>query len=306
MARKFHLMKHAFILLALSMATVCCPALAEGFRYSDEFEFLKEKYRGNAFPFCRAEEHLQQAKDSVSQYFITNKNGGNVQPHSFGIPSPFGSSYFFNNHCFYWVTLVDWEDDKNYDYLTAVNLETGQGIVYYVGHFDRTYTKKRLRASSNILTAYELDIDALNRAIESDNIVIDDLNLRAYVKYVIDELMFFYARGFEIFDRNSFFCRPDPHLNEEVDPNTFSGQDTIERRELRACLAPYCLGSGMTVYKLDGGAYAVRLITWAEVMGYISEWDFTVERNGTVHIHEIRDIAWRIGPYVELKDEKDK
>jgi hypothetical protein len=202
------------------------------------------------------------------------------------------------------VGLKDWADNKMYEYLAAVNLETGEGTVYYVGPLDRIRSKKLLDVSSNMLMSYELNIDNLNKIIENDDIEINDLNLRAYVKYAIVDLLFFHELGYVIFDRNSTLCQPNPYLNEEYHPDSLYGLHMLGLIELRAYMAPYCLGSGMSVYKLDGGAYAVHLVTWSEIMGYISEWDFTIARDGTIHIYEIRDIDWLIGPYIEIDSHK--
>ena len=301
-----HAKIYIFMIPVLCLILVTSISHAQGFKYSDEFEYLKDEYRGRAEPLCQSDEPLQKARDAVSRYFIANKNEGNVPERSFGTMKLNSFPSFFDRHCFYGISLTDWADNKTYDYLTAVNVETGEGTVYYVISLDRKYSRKILDVSSNMLTAYELHIDDLNKIIVSDNIEINDDNLRAYIKYAVHELLFLNGRGLAIFDKNSSLCQPNPYLKEEYDPNSLYGSAMIGLRELRAYMAPYCLGSGMSVYKLDGGAYAVHLVTWSEIMGYISEWDFTITRNGTIHIYEIRDIDKRIGPYIEIASLKIK
>lgn len=307
MTARINSFMNLFVISALFIALMAPPSHADTIKYSDEFEYLKEQYDARAHEFCSSGEIWQKARDAVSRYFVANKNGGDVPPRSFGTsPIPLGYTAFFNKHCIYRLDLTDWADNKRYDYLAAVNLETGEGTVYYIRLLDHIQSKKLLDVSSYMRMSYELNIDNLNKFIESDDIEINDLNLRAYVKYAIVELLFFREIGYVIFDRNSTLCQPNPYLKEEYDPNSLYGSAMIGLRELRAYMAPYCLGSGMSVYKLDGGAYAVHLVTWSEIMGYISEWDFTIARNGTIHIYEIKDIDSRVGSYIELKDDKDK
>lgn len=198
------------------------------------------------------------------------------------IPDRYITKFFFN-HTFYWF-IMSWKENPEQFYFIAVNKESLTPFLLLGDPEGGGSTeKKHLNVSSNTLFSRELNLENLNTVIRSENISINGHNLKAYVQ--------------EIFGILGIDCYGGLYVNwDNVINSRISG---IEQDKSDSTARMYDIilrkGNEMYVSPLDGGAFHVVILTWINGSGEVSEWDFTINSNGTVTLHDIRDISAGIG-----------
>jgi hypothetical protein len=197
------------------------------------------------------------------------------------------ASGFFPNHDFYefYVSRSPGIDEQT-DYI-AVNRNT---LTPYLlmgdpAGWDKK-AEKNPRISSDSHYAYELNTENLNAVILNENISIDDENLKAYLKDLFP-LIGVPTYQYVYFDRTSLSSYGLP------DSEPYENNVAITPGEIEQFFLDH--GNSMYVSPLDNGAFHIIVLNWLYTTGGIVEWDFTVNANGTIELHDIRDVAQEAG-----------
>lgn len=201
------------------------------------------------------------------------------------------SSGFFPNHDFYeFYVSRSPKIDEQTDYI-AVNRKT---LTPYLLMGDPTGWDKKAEKNPNISSnshyAYELNIENLNAVILNENISIDDEKLKAYLKDLFP-LIGAPTYQYVYFDRTSLHSCGLP------DTKTCENDVVIAPGEVEQFFLDR--GNSMYVVPLDNGAFHIIVLNWLYTTGDIVEWDFTLNANGTIELHDIRDVALNIGHPME-------
>ena len=193
------------------------------------------------------------------------------------------SSGFFPNHDFYefYVSRSPGIDEQT-DYI-AVNRKTLTPYLLMgdLSGWDKK-AEKNPNISSNTRYAYELNIGNLNAVILNENISINDVNLKAYLRDLFP-LIGVPTYQYVYFDRTSLHSCGLPDTK-PCENNVVIAPGDIERLFLDH-------GHSMYVAPLHNGSFHIIVLNWLYTTGEIVEWNFTVNANGTIELHDIRDIA---------------
>jgi hypothetical protein len=194
------------------------------------------------------------------------------------IPDRYITKFFFN-HSFFWF-IMSWNGNPEQFYFIAVNNESLTPFLLLGDPETRGKSEEKLlNVSSNAFFAHELNLENLNTVIRSENISINDNNLKSYVQ--------------EVFGILGIDCYGGIYVNWHYVVNSRIGGIEKDVTDSMAGMYEYLLlkGNGMYVSPLDGGAFQIIILSWINRTGEVLEWNFTVNKNGTIEMNDIRDMA---------------